>query len=250
MNYKLHEIIPSRHAIKDHECTECGHTICKDSFYAAISVKVGESEEFNTLKLHHECFGEYMKRYAWICDADTSASFKEEKATTSVEKVGFEKLLEALNFFHKRWQVEISNDAMDRWRLLQEENEEFLQAVSMTRHLNSENNKANVLEELADQLGVVLGNILWAHANIDDKISIYGVMDYLAKKLMTRSKFGYKVFNKFNKATKMTHWQKVLKFLDSARDQWDVLSGPKHIHPEIRELLTQQEIEKLEKTGV
>jgi len=224
----------------DHICAQCGEKINKDDPYTAITVKknLGEPNEvFDTIKLHSPstnnglCPQMYNKENTW---------FIKDEENTAVESIGFKKLLDALDRFHKRWQIETSNNLMDRINLVVEENAEFHEAVSK---------KTNVLEELGDQLGVILGNILWAHHNVDNDISIYGVMDFLTKKLDKRSKFGYKIHNKTTGVTKMTHWQKALNYLEKERDQWQVLSGPKYIHPEIRELLTEKEVEWLEKTG-
>jgi len=158
----------------------------------------------------------------------------------SLEGVQFKALLESLTHFHQRWQVEHSNSLDDRLNLLDEENREWVKAVK---------DKSNVLEELADQLGVVLGNILWSNIKVDSSISVYGVMKYLEEKLRKRAKYGYKMQNIATGVTKMTHWEKALKFLETDRVNWRVLSGPRFIHPEIREFLTFNEIELLEKTG-
>lgn len=273
-----------RVANKEHICKECNGIISIGSPYKAM---IGTFDGlFATIKLHNGCDKKFLawqtnpviiENSAAVVVGDsvemnisntpspkTSSSIKDHDISSpagggpltgtipdlsklsrssalTLEDVGFSALLKSLDTFHKRWQVEHSNTLDDRYNLLNEENGEWFEAVV---------NKTNVKEELADQLGVVLGNILWSNINVDSSISILGVMQELEQKLLKRAKFGYKIHNASKGITKMTHWQKVLRYLEKDRSSWKVLSGPANIHPEIRELLTKEEIETLEKSGV
>ncbi len=167
-----------------------------------------------------------------------------------LEAKSFVEFLKSLYEFHRRWGIAITNTIEDRKKIMLEEVEELYNAIK-------NNDLENVQEELADNIAIAFGNVLWFWKQRDyperwsgPSFSIYSILNYITEKLTYRAKFGYLIRNKISGQHKATHFAKVVNLLKNRREEWEVISGPKDIHPEIKELLTSQEIEKLEKMGV
>lgn len=229
MKMKIREI-KTRRATKNHICDYCASSIFANTEYVCITVKIDPDkvkDQFESIKLHEICVSDYFRNNDWI--------FSDSKV--SLYTTAFESFLNATQEFYDKWQISLNN-IENRKEIITEEIGEFVTAV---------NDNSNIEEEAGDVIAAAFGNLLWARDNYDKNISIYGALTLLTEKLRNRNKFGYLLWNPSKKISKATHWQKALYKLKNERDQWKVLKGPKYIHPEIRELLTESEILKLEK---
>ena len=235
---KFHSI-KSRVARKEHICHICGDDINKDQSYSCITVKRnhGKPEEtFDNIKLHFfDCLDRFLQDKVWIHEP-------KEIPVNGVEAVAFQSLLSTIFESHKRWDLDNYNSLFYKYKLMKEKNEKFYQSAK-----KKESDRLN--ENLGDLLAVALSNILWINRKIEEDIHVHGVLNNIESKLKGRAKFGYKLKNVREGGHKMIDWNQALHLLEEERNSWKVISGPKHIHPEIRELLSRDEIEWLEKTG-
>jgi len=158
----------------------------------------------------------------------------------------FNDVLDAMNEFNARWRIAENSTLENRKTVIKEEVDEVFTGI--TNYINSNDDKhlENVCEELGDVLAALLGTITWCNTRLDSSITLNSVLSELAIKLRKRTKFSYSLRNLLDGGYKVTHWQKTLKLLETERSYWEIVGGPNPCHPEIYELLTEDEKGRLE----
>lgn len=159
----------------------------------------------------------------------------------------FDAFLNAITKFESKWQISHYSGLLDREDVITEEVNEVFRALKSPNSYKSEDEYLeHIKEELGDVLGAVFGTIIWCNNNISSSITLNEVLQIQTKKLNTRSKYGYSLKNIVEDSYKVTHAQKVVNLLEKDRDLWEVLDGPYPCHPEVYELLTLEEKQRLE----